>query len=279
MTSKKKKKTDEEAGATEPVGDEPYVITMDSVRQSMNILVYGPQGVGKTTMAASAQDHPDMRDVMFLNFEGGLVSIAHRGDVQALDIKHIKDLEGIFWSLVRKEYEGVRTLVIDSATEMQTLAIDASIAKRGEDRQIDVDEITLRDYGKSTAQLKRLFRWFRDLPMHVILTALPKQVIVGQDDVPAALRQPAMIKPGLTDRLSDAVMGYMDFVWYLYTREVEDEEENVVEERVLLTRSHGAVRAKTRGAHFAEALGDGVIVDPSLPKLYDLFIASQTEEK
>ena len=66
----------------------PYKVTPEKVVGRMKILIYGPQGVGKTYLAATAQDHPAMRDVLFLNVEGGLMTIAHRGDIMAEDTPH-----------------------------------------------------------------------------------------------------------------------------------------------------------------------------------------------
>jgi len=55
----------------------PYKVTPEKVAGRMKILVYGPQGAGKTYLAATAQDHPAMRDVLFLSIEGGLMTVAH----------------------------------------------------------------------------------------------------------------------------------------------------------------------------------------------------------
>jgi hypothetical protein len=62
-------------------------------------------------------------------------------------------------------------------------------------------------------------------------------------------------------------MGYMDFVWYLYTAEeaVGDEEHGYRNEthRYLLTQPMNNYAAKTRGTNFANKIG-AVIKDPNM---------------
>jgi hypothetical protein len=62
-------------------------------------------------------------------------------------------------------------------------------------------------------------------------------------------------------------MGYMDYVWYLYTADelVGNEETGYHNEihRYLLTQSMNNFAAKTRGADFAARIG-AVIKDPNM---------------
>lgn len=266
---------------------QPYKVNMDSVSNRINCLLYGNPGVGKTSLAATAADHPDLAPVLFLNFEGGLVSVAHRTDIMAVDIRSIADLEAAFWKLQRGEFPGVKTVVIDSITEMQTLSLETVSGvrvKRDIDKgkeNVDPDMISLEDYGKSTAQLRRLMRWYRDLPLNLIVTALPKVVVIGQEKLPPELRQPSVIRPSLTDKLGESVMGYMDWCWYYFQREVPKigdggKQIGLETERVLVTRDRGVVRAKTRGHHFAASLGEaGTIINPSLATVYQQFQDTQ----
>ncbi len=260
----------------------PYKVTPEKVVDRMKILVYGPQGAGKTYLAATAQDHPAMRDVLFLSIEGGLMTVAHRGDIMAEDIPSTDALEDIFWKIANKDpkYAQFKTLVIDSGTELQTMnleeivrqAIEKETKQKGDKaRKTDIDEFWQDDYGKSTNQLKRIFRWYKSLPINIIITALPKKVYPrnrsNQEDV-----EPTEVRPAFTSKLGDAVMGFVDFVWYLWDAGGEDGKIH----RYMLTRNKGIFQAKTRGVKFAEALGE-VVVDPYLPDLYELFLKSGTD--
>ena len=85
--------------------------------------------------------------------------------------------------------------------------------------------------------------------------------------------------PNLTDKLSTAVCGYMDFCWYLYTadEQVGSEETGYWTEthRYMLTQPMNNYIAKTRGSEFAARLG-AVVKDPTFPKIWDLFMNTTT---
>src|SRR5690606_26256786 len=126
-------------------GPMPKRLTVQDVARNMKILVYGPQGAGKTTLAATAQDHPDMRDVLFLDCEGGLMSVASRGDIYYERVYSTDQLEQIFWKIANgdPEYRQFRTFVIDSVTELQAVNIEEvtaeSIEKEKRKRRGDVE--------------------------------------------------------------------------------------------------------------------------------------------
>lgn len=239
--------------------DQRYKVQAQDQPQ-INALIYGAPGCGKTTLAATCQDHELMRDVMFLNIEGGLLSVASRGDLAAIDVRSLVELEKLFWEL-SKDPGPIKTIIIDSGTELQTVNIEEIIEAKisSGHRQVDSrDQINQDDYGRSSAQLKRLFRWFRDLPMNVIVTALAKEVYPkGNVEAP-----PTAVQPSLTGKLAESLMGYMDFVWYLY----QDQGSGA---RKMLTQPSGIFRAKTRGAKFSTALGQ-VVDNPHLAVIYDL---------
>jgi hypothetical protein len=236
-------------------------------------MLYGRPGIGKTTLAASAQEHEDMSPVLTANFEGGLLSIGSRGDIDAVDIKTIEQVDELFW-LIRNgtpPYDQYKTLVIDSGSEMQTLALEEAVRlemakkeKQGRLGDRTIDDIEIQNYGKSGAQLARMFRWFRDLPINLIITALPKFVFPQGADTRTS--QPIEVCPSFTNKLGVQVMGYVDFLWYLY-------EEGGI--RKLLTRDTGSYRAKTRGYNFSLALGNPY-PNPWLPTIYNLLIEAES---
>ena len=257
----------------------PYRVNAKN-QATMNIIIYGAQGVGKTVLGGSAQDHPDLAPVLFVNIEGGLKSIAARGDIDAEDVGSTAELEELFWKLANKdpEYAKYRTVVIDSVTELQTLNLEEIVAKAVASKtgknanRTTADEVWMDDYGKSTVQLKRLLRWFKDLPINVIITALPKKVYPkGKKDED---KEPSEILPSLTSKLGDSLMGYVDYVWYMFSEERENDE--VI--RYILTRDKGVYRAKTRGMNFSEAMGP-VVTNPNMKDLYDLFLKSEGTKK
>lgn len=248
-----------------------YLITPDIFTGKMNILIYGDPGSGKTHLAGTAQDVPTMADVHVFNIDGGIMTLAPRGDIHATDIHSVDELEQELFKIASKDpkYENTKTVVIDNITELQTLALESITTRefanrRKKDKNYSVDEVYLEDYGVAGKRLARILRGFRDLPVHVIYIAHKKDKMRKGTNV---LEES---KPNLTDKLSTSVMGYMDFVWYLYTADemVGSEETGYYAEthRYLLTQPMNNYAAKTRGAEFAKRIG-AVIKDPNMVQI------------
>ena len=253
-----------------------YLITPQIFTNKMNILIYGDPGAGKTYLAGTAQDVPEMADVHVFNIDGGIMTLASRGDIHATDIHSVNDLEQELFRIVNKDekYANTKTVVIDNITELQTLALENLTTqefanRKKKNKNYTIDEVYLEDYGVAGKRLARILRGFRDLPMHVLFLAHKKDKMRQGTNV---LEES---KPNLTDKLSTAVMGYMDMVFYLYTADemVGNEEQGYYSEthRYLLTQPMNNYVAKTRGIEFAKRLGP-VVKDPTFPLIWDAYL-------
>lgn len=251
-----------------------YKVTREAFANKLNVLIYGDPGSGKTYLAGTAQDVPEMANVHVFNIDGGLLTLAGRGDIQATDIHSVVELEEEFYKIVNghKDYAGIKTVVIDNISELQTLALESEAMANFKERQrknknYTVDEIYLEDYGVAGKKLARILRGFRDLPLNVIYLAHKKDKMrKGTNTLEASV-------PNLTDKLCTAVMGYMDIVAYLYTADEVVEENGAVHtvmHRYLLTQPLNNFAAKVREAEFASRLGQ-VIQDPTFPMIYQAF--------
>ena len=259
-----------------------YIVTPTA--PTFNVCLVGDPGSGKTSLAATAQDHPMMRNVMFLNVEGGLLSVAHRGDIRAVNIRSTGHLEETMIKLIQrdKEYKDVKTVVLDSATEAQTLNLEEIVAaemdKPNRNKKRTPDKIWQDDYGVSTTQLKRIFRRLKDMRRHMIFTTLAKYVYPKvPEGTDLTNIDPITVMPSLTAKLASSLMGYVDFVWFCY-HDTEDDKFKV------LTKQNEAYFAKTRGPLFQHAIGDVFEWDVArpetgLPHAYDLFVKSATDNR
>lgn len=252
-----------------------YLITPQIFTNKINALIYGDPGSGKTHLAGTAQDVPDMADVHVFNIDGGIMTLAQRGDIHATDIHSLDDLEQELFKLANhdEKYASTKTVVIDNITELQTLALETQTIqnfneRRKKNKNYSVDEVYLEDYGIAGKRLARILRGFRDLPIHVIYIAHKKDKMRQGTNV---LEES---KPNLTDKVSVAIMGYMDYVWYLYVADeaVGNEEIGYYTEthRYMLTQPLNQYAAKTRGAEFAKNLG-AIVKDPTFPKIMQIY--------
>lgn len=252
-----------------------YLITPQMFTSKMNILIYGDPGSGKTHLAGTAQDVPDMADVHVFNIDGGIMTLAARGDIHATDIHSVDDLEQELFKIANHDpkYATTKTVVIDNITELQTLALESLTtqeyaSRRKSNKNYSIDDVYLEDYGVAGRRLARVLRGFRDLPMHVIYIAHKKDKMRKGTNI---LEES---KPNMTEKLSTAIMGYMDFVWYLYTADevIGSEETGYSTEthRYLLTQPMNNFAAKTRGSDFAQRIG-AVIKDPNMVKIMSAY--------
>lgn len=210
---------------TEPATDEPPTVgSLFDQEDYAKVLVYGPQGTGKTTdLAFLAHLGP----LVYVNAEAGLKKLPLRKlgvpltNIRPVKCKTYDELDALYWQLklnLEDHEEGdprrITGLALDSYTELTQSLVENAVGervaratKKGVTEGDLVDEFyTDRDqYGKMTSQMRALTRRFRDLPLHVGISALEKRVVDGDS---------VQMVPALTPAFTTSLLGYVDVVVY-----------------------------------------------------------------
>jgi hypothetical protein len=243
---------------------------------NINMLVYGAPGVGKTHLAATADLVPEMRPVVYLNIEGGDMTLRH----VAPSIKKIPDKGSISWLQFEQVYEALRrqhatdvnpqdvgfrprTVIIDTGTELQKMnmaTIMRNLLLSEPEKEWDEDVPDIRRWGKNTEQMRRWIRRYRDLPLNVIMTC---HEMTDKDNMTGKVTY----KPQFSGKLSNEVAGFFDVVTYLYVKneEVDGKPKTI---RKLLTGALDGYIAKDRSGNMPQ-----VIEEPTMGEIFKYITA------
>ena len=246
----------------EMIGGVP-VLSVDETDSYVNIMIYGDPGVGKTVLAGSADNVLEMSPVLFIDIEGGTLSLRQfYPGVKVVRAPTWEKLQAIYNDLYMGDHE-YKTVVIDSLTEAQKFSMtdimhDAYM--EDDEDKVDPDVPGIRQWGKNIEQIRRLVRGFRDLPMNTIFTAL---AVSDKDN-----RNRRKLKPSFNGKLKDEVAGFLDVVCYYYIKEVDDEQT-----RLLLTEATDEQTAKDRSNRLPP-----VVVEPTMEVLHGLITGTLDKE-
>lgn len=124
----------------------------DLAKATVNALVYGPAGVGKTSLAATTG-----HKTLIVSAEGGLLSL--RGaDVDYVEVRNIDVLKEAY-QFIRANEAGYGTVMLDSVSEIAETILEHEKAKAPDPRQA---------YGALQTEVTRLLKAFRDLAINVV---------------------------------------------------------------------------------------------------------------
>lgn len=242
-------------------------------RANINILVYGAPGTGKTFLAATADHVTAMRPVLYLNIEGGDMTLRHA----APEIRKVPEEGSLSWGQLQVIYDQLhrqcfrgadpgefvpRTVILDTLTECQKMNMNqlmAELLMAEPEKGWDPDIPDVRRWGKNIEQIRKYVRKFRDLPLNIIMTA---HEMTDKDNMSGAI----MHKPQLSGKLSNEVAGFFDIVAYLY---VKQEDGKPV--RKLLTGALEGFVAKDRSGNLPT-----VMLNPVMKDIYDKIVEGIT---
>ncbi len=254
-------------------------------KKRMTIMVYGESGVGKTTFAGTAQDVPEMKNCINIDAESGHKVLAYRGDIPRIPIenyhqfanvyeffraycyhrdqgntKRLCELEAMARRVDHVEKPHIfNTLIIDSLTEIQKYCMYQILGIDTNKRKLDVqpDSPEWQDWGASYEMVQLLIRYFRDLPINVILVAGAQR-----SEITLLGKKVLMFEPMLPGKLASGVQYFLDHLGYYWTYTSDSGE--VV--RRLYFQPGITYRAKNR---FLNLKGN-YIQDPTMAKMFVL---------
>lgn len=118
-------------------------ITRGTVRRPQRLVIYAPEGLGKSTLASQ------LPNPLFLDFEQG----THHLDVARIEPKTLKEVNGILDDL-SKDNQGFETLVIDTLDWCEELVTAAIIAGANSPKIKSIEDF---GYGKGYVHLAEGF--------------------------------------------------------------------------------------------------------------------------
>jgi hypothetical protein len=153
-------------------------------RSLPSVCIYGGPGTGKTTLAASATEVPDMQPVLHLNIENGTQSISGiYPDLEIIDIERFMQLQDVYGELYKgQDFDaqtcaGYRTVILDNVTEGQKKGMEHIFqAEKLTSKGINFTEFVMATFAnggwnQSSEQTRKMIRAFRELPCYVIIVA------------------------------------------------------------------------------------------------------------
>lgn len=213
-----------------------------------------------------------MSPVLFVDIEGGTFSIRDMyPECDVVRVENFQDMQKVYDELYKGD-TGYCTVVLDSLTEMQKFSMDGIMQAlladpNTSDRDPDIPSV--REWGKNIAQIRRMVRAFRDLPINTIFTALSKE----ERNTRTGLTEK---KPYLSGKLADEVAGFIDVVVYYYVKIVGSGQQQQ-QYRLLLTAKTEDTVAKDRSDRLPLLLGeDGT--PPLMKDLYDYIIGNKAAQ-
>lgn len=187
---------------------------MEEREPYIKVLIYGEPGAGKTVLAASAPNP------LFLDVEHGTSSLLNHPElrgVKAIPIKSWSDIEEIFWEC-KEGNVSQETIVIDSISELQRKALDESLIRAAKiDPKVNPNLPQFIHYKENTQVLRRMVIAFRELEKHLVIVA---HETIDKDESDGHMYR----RPGVTPKLSDTLVGFMDVTGYLTRDTIEDKD-------------------------------------------------------
>lgn len=212
-----------------------------------SILIYGPSGVGKTSLFY------DAKDTLILDVEHGTSVLGkeayhlqrdYESEVTVLQLKSWEDLQGVFVALKNGELS-FTNIVLDSITDIRDLCKDHVLETQRRNR-VSEETPSQQDWQVITERMRKMVRNFRNLSSNVIYVAREYD---SKDEETGAER----VKPAVGGKFENDFPGLMNIVAYYNVNSDGD--------RILCFDLRGKYYAKDRTNQFPKTLKNPTWLD------------------
>ena len=133
--------------------------------RGVKILVHGPPGCGKTMLCTTASK--EQSKIAMISAEGGLLSIRN-SKIVGSEIRTFKEFEEAysFFAYNQGAIDWFDVVCLDSISEIAEICLAAELKSAKDPRQA---------YGELSTKMKAMIRAFKDLPYHVVFTAMQEK--------------------------------------------------------------------------------------------------------
>ncbi len=203
------------------------IVPVSEISDWLTMCVYARNGAGKTTFIGSS----DLKTLIIDCNEKGTLSVRQRPNVFRFKLDNWEQTDWIYWYLRTKNH-GYEVVGIDTITGLATICMKW-VLKEDSDRDFNRDPLMpdKRHWGKLGQAMKEFITRFTNLDMHVIFTAQEKTSTVEDEDEGGTILE---THPELSPSPRSTLLGAVDIIGRLYTREIDVEGKKRVERRMLV---------------------------------------------
>lgn len=153
--------------------------TNEGDKKGVTGIIYGPPGIGKTSLLRTIAPHYEAEDVLFINIDAG-DAVINDLEIATLDIGYSTDvrvLKAMYHEIVTGKCKP-RLVFLDSISEEETYMRNIITSGRGKSFP------TIKEFGDAAFKLReylRLYRSLRDQGVDVIFCALEQDMDIQND--------------------------------------------------------------------------------------------------